>query len=1667
MSSISVRSRCVAVCAMLVSAFLNVAQARCQTAAAPDQAAVASRIAGPIDESARVVLKGTVHPLANAANDLGEAPESLPLERIHLALRRSDSQERALHQLVQDLHTPGSASYHKWLTPEQFGRQFGPSDEDIATVESWLQSHGFAVKQVNPGKQTIEFSGNAGQFRKTFHAAIHSYQAGGQTHYANAGDPDIPAALAPVVGGFVALNNFPVKHPISVLGNASYNPKTDKATPSWTYGTAAGYNFALAPGDYAVQYDLGPLYSAGINGTGQAIAVINPSNVNIDLVNQFRTLFNLPFNPVQVIIDGNDPGVDGINNFDGPNGWAVESYLDVEWSGAVAPNATIYLVTAADTALENGLFLAAEHAVYSNVAPIMSASVETCEKYFNGSNYLNLLWEQAAAQGITVVVASSDSGSAGCDDFDTQYYALDGLAVNGWASTPYDVAVGGTDFYYSDYANSSALGSQLATYWNTTPTQMPAVSLKGVIPEQPWNDSQFGLNAFNLYTSYGITSIAAGSGGASSSAVCSSGQFNSSDECTVPLTGYAKPSWQTGAGVPADSVRDLPDLSLFAANGVNYSYYPLCASDGDCQSPTGTNLVQITGVGGTSASAPAFAGVMALVNQKYGRQGQADFTLYPLKAQFPAAFHDVTQGTNSVPCNITTVVTQYYGTFPPLDCIAVANPVTVSDPTYGAATEGQIGAGTTADYNAAAGYNLATGLGTIDANQLVTNWGSIKFASTATTLTPSSTFFTEGTSITVSGTVTTASGTPTGGVALMTDSTEPDQQGRTVFTLNNGSFSGSVNNLPGGTYNIWGQYGGDAGNGPSASAKTQITVNPENSGVNLSVFAVNSSGLQTIASGTAGIPYGTELTLDANVTLSSGLSLSEPATGTITFKDGGTTLNTAVVNAVSEAGYTPPMSFNAGSHSITASYSGDNSYNPSAAAAIAFSVSQVTPSVFLAAPENTYTQGQASALTILVEGGQSGVAPTGTVTLTGAPSGTPATVTLSAGVDPATGNLAGLASAAIPSTAAAGSYTIGATYNPDSASSTNYTTASKSGFSLQINAASGIATTIVASASSGTTSPTAPVTVSGTVTAASGAAPIGFVYLEMGYVSGGRAAEAINAYATLTPGTGTSSTFSFVLSSQNLPQGETPFTVYYPGSSSDQPSATLISISNPFSDFTLIPQSAIVPVKAGGNATDTINLGSVNGFSGAVSLTCTAASGVTCTIPSSVSLTVGGSATATLTIGASASTSNGSYNVLIIGQNSTGAYIHTLGIQAVVTAPVPAATTGSASAITANSATLAGTVNPNGADTHVWFLYGASSILSGASQTPSQDLGSGTAASPVSANISGLNAGTKYYFQVVAQNSVGTTDGTINSFTTTSTTTTPTVTVTPSASSITTAQALTVTVAVSGGTGNPTPTGSVTLTSGTYTSAAATLSSGSATINVPAGSLAVGSDTLTATYTPDSSSSSTYNSATGSNTVTVTSAVAPSFTLAGTAVTIATPGAATGNTSTITVTPAGGFTGSVALTAQVTSSPAGAQDLPTLSFGSTTPVSITGASAGTAILTISTTAATSGALVYPERPGAKRRGVPWYAAGGATLACLLFFGIPARRRSWRAMLGMLALLVVLAGGAAACGGGGNNGGGGGGGGGGNSGTTPGAYTITVTGTSGTITETGTVALTVQ
>lgn len=1312
---------------------------------------VTTRITQAIDENSRVTLLGAQHPLANKTNDRGAAPDSMQLERLTLFFKRSDTQESALRKLVSDLHTPGSASYHKWLTPEQFGSQFGPSDQDVATVQSWLSTHGFSVTRVNAGRQSMEFSGNVAQFRDTFHAQIHRYAVNGETHYANADAPQIPAALATVIGGFASLNNFRPRSFGRKLGTAIYDPKIDKATPQWTVGGAqGGDDFVLSPQDYAVQYDLNPLYQAGTNGTNQTIAIVNESNINLSLVQQFRTLFHvLPTtNLPQVIIDGNDPGIDGVNNPGGTNGAAEEAYLDVEWSGAIAPNAQIDLVIAADTALQSGLNLALQHAIYGNVAPVVSISFGACETALGSTNlFLNALYEQGAAQGQTILVSTGDSGSAGCDNNSTQDYAVDGQTVSGWASTPYNVAVGGTDFYYSSWnQGSTAINNQLMTYWKSdssgfvTSNSSPAVSLLGYIPEQPWNGSQYGSNI-----NTGLGTIDAGSGGASNAAVCSSSYDPATGACTGTLSGYPKPSWQSGTGVPPDGVRDIPDVSLFASNSINRSEYPICSADGDCQPVSSGSTAQITEFSGTSASTPAFAGIMALVNQKYGPQGQANFVLYPLAAQFPAAFHDVTNGTNSVPCNITATSGTTSGgsasVVPPSrNCIAVSNPITVTDGFYGTATEGQIGTGTTPEYNAGVGYDLASGLGSVDANVLVTDWNKVTFASSNVTLTPSQTSFAHGTTININGAVTGTS--PTGDVALMTDSTEPTEQSQTKFALNSGSYSGSTTRLPGGTYNIWGQYGGDSKNAASTSSKTLIAVSPENSGI---VFNLLSPGGTTIAAGTGNIDYGTQILLNAVVAPSSQLAAKgncltgasacpvyESPTGTVTFADGPSTFNTAVINAEGFAEYNYPVAV--GSHSVTASYSGDNSYNKSTAPAVTFTVVKDTPVIGFGASnqvsQTQFNSGQPTVLNLEILNGAAfndpGInpspvaAPTGTVTVSGLPGGT-MTATLSPGTDPTFQGPVGLATVTVPSTNTTGNYTANVSYSGDG----NYNTSSMS-FPMQFASLGGLSTTTTATMS-GSFSPSTTITITGTVTGQSGnPAPTGGVLIfSSGYP--------VKTIPLNVPTSGDVSTFSVTFNSRTLFQGANFVTVQYLGDQTYNVSAIALNngnaISNPVSDFSMVPQAGLVPVSVGSQGTETINVSSTNSFAGAVNFTC-AATTVTCSVTQSTTLAAGGTGAIILTIDAGSSVPAGDYNVSITGTDSTGRFIHTLAIQAAVSFK-PAFALGSGGGITVTagqSGTSTITVTPSGGFT-------GSVALACVFSSPSY--GVGCSLSPATVNVTG------------------------------------------------------------------------------------------------------------------------------------------------------------------------------------------------------------------------------------------------------------------------------------------------------------------------------------------
>ena len=663
-------------------------------------------ITQPIEESKLTVLRGNTYPLALAKYDRGAAPASLPMQRMLLVLKRSPELEASLVALLDQQQDKSSPNYHAWLTPEQFGQQFGPADADIQAVTSWLQLQGFQVAKVSSGRTVIEFSGTAAQVQNAFHTEIHKYSVNGGDHWANASDPQIPTALVPAVAGVLTLHNFPRHAMNQVVGTFKRSKDTSALTPAGPLFTLPNFAdnltfYGVGPYDFATIYNVSPLWNAtpAINGTGQTIAIVGETDVDFVDLQKFRALFGITSNDPTMIVDGPDPGLQ-------PD--EIESDLDLEWSSAVAPGAAIKFVVAATTDTTLGVDLAAQYIVDHNVAPIVSESYGICEAALGtaGNQFFNQLWQQAAAQGMSVFLSSGDSGSAGCDrDNPAQF----GLQVSGFASTPYTTTVGGTDF--NDLNN-------FAPYWNPTNDTHEA-SAKSYIPEMTWNNSctntewstlTGSTNAETNCNNPQLSGAVVATGGSGGKSSCTTGSGQDIISCAG---GYAKPSWQTGTGVPNDGKRDIPDVSLFASNGFNGNFYVICSKNitGSYCDPTNPNGT-IVGIGGTSASTPAFAGIMALIDQKTNsRQGNPNYTLYSLAAKQAASgcnsssnpastcvFYDVTSGTIAMPCFTGSTA----------DCST-----SVKSHQFGVL----IGYATTT------AYDLATGLGTVNAANLVNSWG--------------------------------------------------------------------------------------------------------------------------------------------------------------------------------------------------------------------------------------------------------------------------------------------------------------------------------------------------------------------------------------------------------------------------------------------------------------------------------------------------------------------------------------------------------------------------------------------------------------------------------------------------------------------------------------------------------------------------------------------------------------------------------------------------------------------------------------------------------------------------------------------------------------------------------------------------------------------------------
>lgn len=903
-----------------------------------------TRVAQRIDFKSRVVLRGNTHPLAKHTNDLGPAPANMAATRLLLLLQRSAKQEAELRTYLQGVQDQSSPEFHKWLTPEEFGNRFGVADADIAAAKVWLTQQGFRVHRVSSGRIAIEFSGTFAQVESAFHTSLHQYTVNGEQHWANASDPQIPAALAPVVAGVVSLHNFSPRSQAIRGSSGRFNAKTQSIQPNLTTGDSTnGYYLWVGPADAATIYNTPTSLNANGSGTlydgsGITIGIAGDSNIDTTQNDNYRSTFGLGARTTQVVVDGNDPG---------ENPDAIEAYLDTEVAAGIAPGANIVFYTAENTYLDSGLFLAIVRALDDNKVDILNVSFGACEQALGttGNQFIYNLWQQAAAQGISVTVSSGDSGSAGCDNPNSENNAQYGLAVNGLASTPYNIAVGGTDFdtLYSSFPSSF---SSYVNLTNTLPNHRSALSY---IPEEPWNDSttKNGLLVNNSPWNappYYLTSNIVAAGGGRSACVTTSG--------TACSYGYTTPNWQSGFATDK-SGRNLPDVSFLAGNGLYGALWALC-TDQDYVSPTQTqpdcagtpatgNNFNVTGVGGTSASAPAFAGMLALAAQKAGgRLGQANYELYSLaQTKYSTVFHDITTGNNSVSCAQGTP-----------GCI----PVNLVNTYY------------ESGFNTGTGYDQASGLGSVDVTKMLANWNSTAATATTSALTlngsTSALTITHGDAVATHIGVSGAGGTPSGPVALVDDinpATLPDGGAIVSLPLTAGSADQTVNSFPGGAYNVSAHYGGDIVFAESDSNSIKITVNPESSSTDLKV-----RGYYDPSTGKASnTPYYGYIYLVDAQPYGNSASISSPngvATGNVSFTNNGVSLGTAPLASDGIAELLTSI-IPGGTNSLKASFAGDPSFQGSTSGAVSLSVQPATSSLIMTTDKGGYKAGEPVTIT--------------------------------------------------------------------------------------------------------------------------------------------------------------------------------------------------------------------------------------------------------------------------------------------------------------------------------------------------------------------------------------------------------------------------------------------------------------------------------------------------------------------------------------------------------------------------------------------------------------------------------------------------------------------------------------------------------------------------------
>lgn len=1002
------------------------------TAMGVSRADSGSRTARPlvvqkINDKAPAALNGNVRPDLSAHRSLGPVDDSLKLNHMFLTLRRSPEQQAALTNLIERLHQPSAPEYHKWLTPEQFGQTFGVSDQDIAAITVWLEARGFHVNNVPHNAMFIDFAGTAKNIRDTFHTQLTYFDVNGQKRFANTSNPQIPAALQDVLAGITGLNNFPLHAyhttPRQIgYDNGKWQDQGGRTSGNPAYSDGAG-DFDIAPQDFYTIYNTSSLYTAGTKGAGATIAVAEESDIQFGTVNStthqatggdvatFRTLFGV--NSVSSALNmyvyhgfGSDtctaPGVD-------PNdiGEDVEASLDAEWATAVAPAAKLIFMSCDDVA-DDGIFTSLQALFDNNLADAVSLSYGESELYLAPTDFsfFDGLWAEAAAQGQSVFISTGDSGSDVADQ-NTKFAATNGINVSGFSASPYVTATGGTDF--QDYVDVQFGGSPQSTYWNSSNTSAYG-SAKGYVPETTWDSSCAG----SLTALYG--------GAASPAAYCGEGPTAAPIDGYVIggsggySTHYSQPSYQSGiTGLSSKAtMRSQPDISMFASSGW-WGHLLLFCDSHYATSPnfSCSSATTFGGAGGTSFVAPQMAGVAGLLVSYTGeRQGVLNYGLYALaKAQFTASatksacyangqtsntgittslpnsaciFRDVTTGTNDVPCGVGSE-----------GCYVSSGDSYGILSTTGASS-------LTVGYNAGAGYDLATGIGSINVGNLITKWSTAFTSSTALTASPTSITTSGSTKLSATVTASVANGTP-GGEPTGTITFYSGTKSLGTCTLASASCSSTfaASALGGaGTYSLTATYGASktyptstskpvsvtvTGSGP-ASTTTKLTVSPSDS------FAA-----------------GTTASLKATVTASSGT-----ATGSIAFSVAGTTIGNCSLSSGSCTLTENTANLGAGTYPLVATYAGATGFTGSTSSTVNVTLEKAKSTTVLAVATNPVTPPASDTLTATVT--TAGGAPTGKVTFS-VGSFVIGTVNVSGGTAKLTASSAGLTAGTYPVTA--------------------------------------------------------------------------------------------------------------------------------------------------------------------------------------------------------------------------------------------------------------------------------------------------------------------------------------------------------------------------------------------------------------------------------------------------------------------------------------------------------------------------------------------------------------------------------------------------------------------------------------------------------------------------